>query len=495
MNAEIEFGQVEHSEPERGLRPDEDKHFVVAECGTVGDHDLPIYVDMDVLRDMEAHARENTRVELGGVMLGRHHIDSNGNPFVTITDSLRAKHYEATKGSFKFTHDTWNQITRERNEYRSELEMVGWYHTHPGWGVFLSGMDLFICNNFFNRPLDVALVIDPCAGDRGWFQWDSGKTRETPGFYLMTNRHRQSELNYFADIFSQQSPDVPDPRFRQPAFSNDNSDLGDTMVNVIDNRRPVFEFAIISMLFLQLLVAGLIGWRMVSGPQIAGEGDLGARVAELESTLEETATRQQATVREQTYSEIVDRLVTAETGQSGLADHYAEVAGENRLLNANLEGQLARLEKFDKEKNELTFSLKQERKRSKTLESDLGKLESAAKKLLVENKELKKLSDESATDEAVDEEDSLAKYFPAWLLYTCGGISLFVIGLLGGSMVTRLQEQQEDDDFDEAESNSSDRQEQPDGAAEGDANFGSKSGRKKNRKQGRLSDDRPVAKK
>ena len=245
MDSDIQFGQVEHSEPLRGVRPDRDRHYSVIECGDVADTDLPIFVDMDVLRDMEAHARENTRVELGGVMLGQQHNDEYGNPFVIVTDSLRAKHYEATKGSFKFTHETWSQITRDRNEYRDDLEMVGWYHTHPGWGVFLSGMDLFICNNFFNRPLDVALVIDPCAGDRGWFQWADAATRQTSGFFLMTNRHRQNELNYFADMFGRNGHQAPDPRYRQTSFSDFNSNEGDSMVNVIDNRRPLFEMVIV----------------------------------------------------------------------------------------------------------------------------------------------------------------------------------------------------------------------------------------------------------
>ena len=132
MTDEIEFGQLEQAQPEEGLRPDHDRHFAVAQCGNVGDDELPIFVDLDVLRDMEAHARENTTVELGGVMLGRQHVDANGKSFVLITDSLRARHYEATKGSFKFTHETWHQITRERNEFHKDLEMVGWYHTHPG---------------------------------------------------------------------------------------------------------------------------------------------------------------------------------------------------------------------------------------------------------------------------------------------------------------------------------------------------------------------------
>src|SRR5262245_25919176 len=100
---------------------------------------------------MEDHAQSDTTVELGGVLLGGVHEDEDGKPFVVVTDSLRAQHYESTKGSFKFTHDTWSQITREREEFPAELQMVGWYHTHPDWGVFLSGMDMFICDNFFNR--------------------------------------------------------------------------------------------------------------------------------------------------------------------------------------------------------------------------------------------------------------------------------------------------------------------------------------------------------
>ena len=75
--------------------------------------------------------------------------------------------------------------------------MVGWYHTHPDWSVFLSGMDMFICDHFFNRPLDVALVIDPCRQDRGFFQWTGDadpRVRRTSGFYLIASRFRRFEL-------------------------------------------------------------------------------------------------------------------------------------------------------------------------------------------------------------------------------------------------------------------------------------------------------------
>jgi len=253
MESGISFGDLEQSQPEEGLRPDQDKHFAVAQCGELRANDLPIFVDLDVMRDMEAHARTNTRVELGGVMLGKQLIDDEGKPFVVISDSLRANHYEATKGSFKFTAETWNQITRDRNEFRPDLEMVGWYHTHPGWGVFLSGMDLFICNNFFNRPLDV----------------DPQQTRETPGFLLMTSRYRKNELNYFTNLYSADSQVGADPRYAQPSFSQSGfSQTGllgaEEVVHIHDNRRPVFDFAILAMIFMQFVLTGLIAWRMVA---------------------------------------------------------------------------------------------------------------------------------------------------------------------------------------------------------------------------------------
>ena len=170
-DSDIEFSDLDQAQRQQQLRPDRNRQYAVVTCGRVDESDLPVFVDIDALRDMELHALSDTRVELGGVMLGGQYEDADGNPFVVVADSLRARHYENTKGSFKFTHDTWAEITRERDEFPPELQMVGWYHTHPDWGVFLSNMDLFICDHFFNRPLDVALVIDPRRGDRCWFQW------------------------------------------------------------------------------------------------------------------------------------------------------------------------------------------------------------------------------------------------------------------------------------------------------------------------------------
>lgn len=194
---DMDWGQLETVSPRRHPRPDRDRNCVVAPLGRPAATDLPIYVHLDVMRELERHACSDPDIELGGVLLGGQYEDDARNPFVIIMASLRAEHYENTRVSFKFTHDTWSDITRRWQAEAADTQMVGWYHTHPGWGVFLSGMDKFICEHFFNRPLDVALVIDPCRREQAFFVWSrSGapQTRETEGFYLISSPDRAQEL-------------------------------------------------------------------------------------------------------------------------------------------------------------------------------------------------------------------------------------------------------------------------------------------------------------
>ena len=47
-----------------------------------------------------------------------------------VTQSLEAKHYENTQASFTYTHDSWEEITRERDRLHPELDIVGLV-SHP----------------------------------------------------------------------------------------------------------------------------------------------------------------------------------------------------------------------------------------------------------------------------------------------------------------------------------------------------------------------------
>ncbi|MGE0755858.1 MAG: hypothetical protein AB7F89_14860 [Pirellulaceae bacterium] len=321
MDSDIHFGDIEQAAPQMQLRPDRNFHLATVPVSSPGEADLPIFVDIDVLRDVEAHALSDTRVELGGVLLGGQYADAEGKPFVVVTDSLRARHYESTKGSFKFTHETWEQFTREREKFPADLQMVGWYHTHPDWGVFLSGLDMFICDHFFNKPLDVALVIDPCRQDRGFFQWSPGagsRTRRTDGFYLFGSRFRAAEMQQFA---AQLEGTIP----MSPASSSSGAPYPAPVIHVAPPAPAWQAVAVMGMLGLQFCLLLVLLWQFVPArvpqvlpgqPTVAAAGDplaeLRRREAEMDAKLEvlEAVLRQDGTTPEG-----VLRSLAAETAQ------------------------------------------------------------------------------------------------------------------------------------------------------------------------------------
>jgi proteasome lid subunit RPN8/RPN11 len=193
---DIQFDDVAYREPLKARRPDLDARLACIAYRLPGHADLPIFLEKKPADAIERHALRDTSVELGGILLGKECVDeTTGEPFVWITEALEAKHYENTQASFTYTHDSWGEITRERDEKHPDLDIVGWYHTHPDFGIFLSSHDLFIHHNFFDQPLQVAYVVDPIRQDRGFFFWKDGRMIQTGGFWLAADRTERMALS------------------------------------------------------------------------------------------------------------------------------------------------------------------------------------------------------------------------------------------------------------------------------------------------------------
>ena len=201
---DIIFGEMSVREPERRQRPDCDRRFACVSYEVPGPDDLPVFLDRRAADAIERHALSDTSVELGGILLGKECLDpATGRPFVWITQSLEAKHYANTQASFTYTHDSWEEITRERDRLHPEFDIVGWYHTHPSFGIFLSHHDLFIHQHFFAQPLQVAYVVDPINQSRGFFYWREGGLAPTGGFYLTADRGDRIALARLANDLEQ----------------------------------------------------------------------------------------------------------------------------------------------------------------------------------------------------------------------------------------------------------------------------------------------------
>ncbi len=147
-------------------------------------HSTPSAVDILInepaFRDAQAHALSSPEREVAGVLIGpQPEKQPDGRYVVHITDMIIARHTRMQGASVTYTPESWRYVNdRLAQMYPDEAALiVGWYHTHPGFGIFLSGMDRFIHHNFFTQIWHVALVLDPRARRSGFFSWDRAKTR------------------------------------------------------------------------------------------------------------------------------------------------------------------------------------------------------------------------------------------------------------------------------------------------------------------------------
>jgi proteasome lid subunit RPN8/RPN11 len=142
-----------------------------------------VYFSPEVHAALWKHAGEDTSVEICGVLVGTWHRDEVG-PFVKVVESIRGEGAETRFAEVTFTHQTWAKINAEMDTKFTDKKIVGWYHTHPDFGIFLSDRDRFIQEHFFSGPGQVAHVIDPVRRTEGVFIWRAGKPTLTDHFWV-----------------------------------------------------------------------------------------------------------------------------------------------------------------------------------------------------------------------------------------------------------------------------------------------------------------------
>ncbi|MGI6294812.1 MAG: hypothetical protein ACOX3G_01870 [Armatimonadota bacterium] len=153
--------------------------------GTIPADAVEVYIDRGAIEAAWEHVLTNRRTELGGVLIG--HCAEDKGLFTHVIKSLDARYTETTVGSLTFTHDTWKDISERMDSQYPDAKIVGWYHSHPGHGIFMSGRDKFIHNNFFRNNWQCALVLDPIHNDEGLFQLVNGQIVRT-GYWCAPNR-------------------------------------------------------------------------------------------------------------------------------------------------------------------------------------------------------------------------------------------------------------------------------------------------------------------
>jgi len=142
-----------------------------------------VHIDESAYDKIKQHAATTDEVELCGVLVGDVFQDGQG-VFLRITGAIEGEGANNYGSQVTFTHQTWDHINAVKDKDYPDASIVGWYHTHPGFGVFLSGMDSFIQENFFNQPHHVAIVLETKQHIEGCFAWVNGESKPLRRYWV-----------------------------------------------------------------------------------------------------------------------------------------------------------------------------------------------------------------------------------------------------------------------------------------------------------------------
>jgi len=179
---EIEIEQVPTPDLAQGPDPADEKGRPLLRVGQPGGQQR-VFMAYACLKQMLAHTQRHVDAEVGGILLGQ--IFRSDKGVVTLlTEAVAAARTEAGLGHVTFSHETWAELYQYLESLAPDADIVGWYHTHPGFGVFFSSQDRFIQENFFSGPGQVGIVVDPVANSIMLFASHQGETVACNGFWV-----------------------------------------------------------------------------------------------------------------------------------------------------------------------------------------------------------------------------------------------------------------------------------------------------------------------
>jgi len=135
-----------------------------------------VYINEKTLKEIKNICKKN-ELEVFGYLVGEL-FSWKGQKYVIIgnhlylegavhSDKYSFSVMEGTRGKYEIEF----QKLKRKNDNENLLR-VGWWHSHPGFGCFLSDVDLITQEVVFYEPYHVALVVDPKEDTFNFFTLD-----------------------------------------------------------------------------------------------------------------------------------------------------------------------------------------------------------------------------------------------------------------------------------------------------------------------------------
>lgn len=143
---------------------------------------FPVYIYKYVLDDIKKVCKK-AKLEVFGYLIGNiykwnkiNYIIIEEQLFIigaVHSDKYSTSQIEGAAGKYE---KKFQKLKHKKDN--EELRIVGWWHSHPGFGCFLSRTDLHTQEAFFYEPYQVALVVDPIKNELEFFTLNSSSDKK-----------------------------------------------------------------------------------------------------------------------------------------------------------------------------------------------------------------------------------------------------------------------------------------------------------------------------
>jgi len=119
-----------------------------------------IVIHEEAASEMITHCTEYARegLEAMGFMLGDFY-KWEGSLYTDVVRVVTGD-LDASHSHVRFSEAGLSQVAAELDHGTGQI-IVGWYHSHPGFGCFMSSTDWNTQQKMFSRPYHIAVVVDP----------------------------------------------------------------------------------------------------------------------------------------------------------------------------------------------------------------------------------------------------------------------------------------------------------------------------------------------
>jgi len=130
-----------------------------------------VHYSQAIMDKMVEHAVQFKHTEVFGLLLGRVVTTPSGKLRTLIQDFIPAQQFR--KSTLTFVEVSTEELIRMDRAYEESLDKqyflkIGWFHTHPGHGIFMSQTDKDN-HSLYSKKWQIALVIDPVRKTYGFF--------------------------------------------------------------------------------------------------------------------------------------------------------------------------------------------------------------------------------------------------------------------------------------------------------------------------------------